>query len=155
MSYLPVGNYDIQALQHRSGKYNPLHSLFKMCGTDIYVIYADQKVYPTSGNENCTFSTIKWAKSYYYMIKLLVSVTQFGQIWKRLNEITLDCGANFTRVLGYKAFEVQDWMDMIGEGYVVFIQTLMDDSDIDVKSSSYGDHQLFVEVFLALAMSLC
>ena len=30
----------------------------------------------------------------------------------------------------------------------MFIQKLIDDSDIDVKSSSYGDHQLFVEAFL-------
>ena len=44
---------------------------------------------------------------------------------------------------------------MICEGYVGFIQTLMDDSDIDVHSSSFGDHQLFLEVFLVLVMSLC
>ena len=30
----------------------------------------------------------------------------------------------------------------------MFIQKLIDDSDIDVKSSSYGDHQMFVEAFL-------
>ena len=47
---------------------------------------------------------IKWAKSHYYMIKLLTSVTQFGQIWKRLNKITLQI---LQCVLGYKVFELQ------------------------------------------------
>ena len=127
MSYLPVGNYDIKVLQHRSRKYNLLH----LCCQWEWKLY---------------ILNDQMGKSYYYMIKLLVSVTQFGQIWKRLNEITLDCRPNFTDVLGYQAL---GWIWLVKVMLRLHRHCWWDDSDIDVKSSSYGDHQLFVEVFFA------
>ena len=143
MSYLLVGNYDIKVLQHRSGKYNLLRSLFKMCSADTYM---------SSMRTLCCqweWKLYKWAKSYYYMIKLLVSVTQFGQIWKRLNEITFDCGANFTDV---KHLDGYDWWRLC------CVSTDTADGTIQILMSKV--HPMVTinclwRYFLLLVMSLC
>ena len=130
MSYLPVGNYDIKVLQHRSRKYNLLH----LCCQWEWKLY---------------ILNDQMGKSYYYMIKLLVSVTQFGQIWKRLNEITFDCGANFTDV---KHLDGYDWWRLC------CVSTDTADGTIQILMSKVHPMvtiNCLLRYFLLLVMSLC
>jgi hypothetical protein len=102
----------------------PIICLFNIC---IYwYIDISSMQAKNSWNENCTFSTIKWTKSYYLHDQI---ARKCDAIWPYLETSEWNhpwLSTNFSHnVLGYKTFDVY---------------TDTDDSDIDVKSSSYGDH---------------